>query len=601
MSAAQSTSAPPAQTTGGAAKAKDRAIIRRLLGYMRPYIWPHFTLAMVTMVLFGSTNGAMPFLVRFIFDDIFTEKNAAVLHVLPLAIILVFVFRGVCGFFSAYLSEYVSNQVINDLRNDVNAHIQDLSLGFFHRHATGTLLSRVTSDVYVIGTSLTGTVASVLKDGVSLVVLMGVAFYQDWLLALIGMVVFPASVLPLVRLSKRMRQHARKLQGTLGVLTALLQESVQGTRVVKAFNMQTYEKERFAAESRGLQRTAMRVARIRAFNTPMLEILAAFGIAGVVWYGGYSVVVGGRTQGAFLAFLTALFLLYDPFKGLGRANGTIQQGLAAADRVFELLDTRPEVTDRPGAGDLAPLRDRIAFEDVTFRYDADPVLRHVDLTLHRGEVVALVGPSGGGKSTLADLLLRFYDVQSGAIRIDGVDIRDVTQASLRAQMALVTQHTFLFNDTVRANIAYGSIEQPMEAIVAAARAANAHEFILELPQGYDTMIGELGLRLSGGQRQRIAIARALLKNAPILVLDEATSALDNESERLVQQALDTLVQGRTSLVIAHRLSTVRNADRIVVLVRGAIVEQGTHDELLALNGDYRKLHDLQFAAPDAAA
>jgi subfamily B ATP-binding cassette protein MsbA len=405
----------------------------------------------------------------------------------------------------------------------------------------------------------------------------------------------------MVRLSRRMRGHARALQGTLGVLTALLQETVQGTRVVKAFNMQAYEKARFAAESRGLQRTAMRVARIRAFNTPMMEILAAFGIAGVVWYGGYSVVVGGRTQGAFLAFLTALFLLYDPFKGLGRANGTIQQGLAAADRVFELLDTRPEVADRPGAGELAPLRERIAFEDVSFRYDGEPVLRHLDLTLRRGEVVALVGPSGGGKSTLADLLLRFYDVESGAIRIDGVDIRDVTQASLRAQMALVTQHTFLFNDTVRNNIAYGSIDQPMEAIVAAARAANAHDFILELPQGYDTMIGELGLRLSGGQRQRIAIARALLKNAPILVLDEATSALDNESERLVQQALDTLLQGRTSLVIAHRLSTVRNADRIVVLVRGAIVEQGTHEELLTLNGDYRKLHDLQFAAPEAAA
>jgi subfamily B ATP-binding cassette protein MsbA len=579
----------------------DRVLLRRLLGYMRPYLWPYFAGAMVCMVLFGSTNGAMPFLVRFIFDDIFTEKNAAVLNVLPVAIVAVFIFRGLCGFGSAYLSEYVSNQIINDLRNDLNAHIQDLSLGFFHRHATGTLLSRVTSDVYVIGTALTGSAASVLKDGVSLLVLMVVAFYQDWLLALIGMVVFPASVLPMVRLSKRMRSHARKLQGTLGVLTALLQETVQGNRVVKAFNMQGYEKARFAAESRGLQRTAMRVARIRAFNTPMMEILAAFGIAGVVWYGGYSVVVGGRTQGSFLAFLTALFLLYDPFKGLGRANGTIQQGLAAADRVFELLDTKPEVADRPGAGELAPLRDRVTFESVTFRYDHEPVLRDVDLTLRRGEVVALVGPSGGGKSTLADLLLRFYDVQAGAIRIDGVDVRDVTQASLRAQMALVTQHTFLFNDTVRANIAYGSIEQPQAAIESAARAANAHEFIMELPQGYDTMIGELGLRLSGGQRQRIAIARALLKNAPILVLDEATSALDNESERLVQQALDTLVQGRTSLVIAHRLSTVRNADRIVVLVRGRIVEEGTHDELLALNGDYRKLHDLQFTAADAAA
>ena len=576
----------------------DRTLYRRMLGYLRPYVWPYFIAAMVCMVLFGSTNGVMPFLVRFIFDDIFTGKNAAVLQMLPFAIIAVFVFRGVCGFGSSYLTEYVSNLVINDLRNDLNAHIQDLSLSFFNRNPTGTVLSRVTSDVYVVGNSLTGSVASVLKDGVSLIVLVVVAFYQDWMLALIAMVVFPASVLPMVRMSRRMRRYARSLQGSLGVLTALLQETVQGNRVVKAFGMEAYEKRRFAAENLGLFRLAVRVARIRAFVTPMMEVLAAFGIAGVVWYGGYSVIVGGRTQGSFLAFLTALFLLYDPFKGLGRTNGQIQQGLAAADRVFELLDTKSDVVDRSDARTLGAISDGIAYEHVTFRYQAEPVLQDVNLRIKRGEVVALVGPSGGGKSTLADLLLRFYDVSAGAIRIDGTDIHDVTQASLRAQMALVTQHTFLFNDSVKSNIAYGSTEQQsMEAIIAAAKAANAHDFIMELPDGYDTMIGELGLRLSGGQRQRLAIARALLKNAPILVLDEATSALDNESERLVQQALDTLMHGRTTLVIAHRLSTIRNADRIIVLVRGRIVEQGTHEELLAMNGDYRKLHDLQFVDP----
>jgi subfamily B ATP-binding cassette protein MsbA len=443
-------------------------------------------------------------------------------------------------------------------------------------------------------------VATAVRDSVSLLVLVAVAFYQDWVLALIAFVAFPASVLPVLRLSKRLRRFARKRQVSLGRLSALLQETVQGNRVVKAFGMEQYEHERFAQESESLFRVAMKVVRIRAFTSPMMEILAAFGIAGVVFYGGHSVIAGGRTQGSFLAFLTALFLLYDPFKKLGRANATLQQGLAAADRVFEFLDTQPEVVERPAARVLSGVERGIEFDRVGFRYVDEPVLSNVTLTVRRGEVVALVGPSGGGKSTLADLLLRFYDVEEGCIRIGGADIRDLTIASLREHIALVTQHTFLFNDTVRANIAYGSQLQSVDAIEAAARAAHAHDFILELPEGYDTVIGELGLRLSGGQRQRLAIARAILKDAPILVLDEATSALDNESERLVQKALQTLMKGRTTLVIAHRLSTIRSADRIVVLVRGAIAEQGTHEELLALGAEYRKLHDLQFAVPEAS-
>jgi subfamily B ATP-binding cassette protein MsbA len=323
----------------------------------------------------------------------------------------------------------------------------------------------------------------------------------------------------------------------------------------------------------------------------MMEVLAAFGIAGVVGYGGYSVITGDRTQGEFLAFLTALFLLYEPFKGLARTNAVVQQALGAAERVLEVLDTAPEVVAQPGARVLQGVRHGIRFEKVSFRYDQDLVLQDVDLDIARGEVVALVGMSGGGKSTLADLLLRFYEVSDGRILIDGVDVRDYALDSLRAQMAIVTQQTFLFNDTVRNNIAYGNIGRDIDAIEAAATAAYAHDFIEELPQGYDTIIGELGVKLSGGQRQRLAIARALLKDAPILVLDEATSALDSESERLVQRALETLMRNRTSLVIAHRLSTIRRADRIVVLVRGRIVEQGTHDELLGASGEYRKLYE----------
>lgn len=568
---------------------------RRLLRYLRPYVWPYFVGSIVCMILFSATSGVMPFLVRFVFDDVFTNKDLAVLRVLPAAIVGVFVLRGLLAFGSSYLTEYVGERIVNDLRNRLNGHIQSLSLAFFQRNPTGTILSRVTSDVFMVGTALTDAVASVLRDSSSLIVLIAVAFWHDWVLSLIAFVVFPASVLPIMRLSRKIRGFSRKRQISLGKLTALLQETIQGNRVVKAFSMEDYERRRFAGESERLFRLAMKVARIRSFTTPMLEVLAAFGIAAVVWYGGHSVIGGGRTQGSFFAFLTAVFLLYDPFKKLGRANTTIQQGMAAADRIFEVLDTVPEVRDRPGARLLPDTGSGVELIDVSFRYDGDLVLRRVNLTVGRGEAVALVGPSGGGKSTLADLTLRFYDVSVGAIRINGVDIRDVTLASLRAHIGLVTQYTFLFNDTVKNNIAYGAAaDRSMDAIVAAAKAAYAHEFVEQLPHGYDTEIGELGLRLSGGQRQRIAIARALLKNAPILILDEATSALDNESERLVQQALDALMRGRTTLVIAHRLSTVRRADRIVVLVNGQIVEQGTHEELLALNAEYRKLHDLQF-------
>ncbi|HVN84440.1 MAG TPA: lipid A export permease/ATP-binding protein MsbA [Candidatus Binatia bacterium] len=571
---------------------------RRLLGYLRPYFWPHFSVAVISMVLFSSTNGVMPFLVRHIFDDVFTNKDVLALQILPGIIIGTFLARGVFAFGSTYLTEYVGQRIIADVRNQLNEHIQHLSLSFFNRTPTGTILSRVTNDVVLVRAALTDAVASILKDATSLIVLVVVAFVNDWVLALIAFVAFPASVLPLMRLSKRLRGFSRKGQISIGNLTVLLQETVQGNRVVKAFGMEDYEQRRFGDENQRLFKLSMKATRIRAFTTPMLEILAAFGIAGVVWYGGHSVINGGRTQGSFLAFLTALFLLYEPFKALAKTNNVVQQGLAAAERVFELLDTATDVPAHPHGRHLGMIREGLMFQHVSFRYDHDMVLKDVNLTIRRGQLVALVGPSGGGKSTLADLVLRFYDVTEGVIAIDGVDIRQYDLASLRAQIALVTQHTFLFNDTVRNNIAYGNIECDMDAIVTAAKAANAHDFIAELPDGYDTIIGELGFKLSGGQRQRLAIARALLKNAPLLVLDEATSALDNESERLVQIALETLMEGRTTLVIAHRLSTIRRADRIVVLSAGRVVEEGTHDELLALNAEYRKLHDLQFREPE---
>lgn len=547
------------------------------------------------MLLFSATNGILPLLIERVFDDIFAEKKLDALRVLPLALMALFFFRGVAGFGHHYLIEYVGQRIIEDLRNQLNRRIQFLPLAFFHRHPTGTILSRVANDVTLVRHALTEAVASLMRDSTSLVVLVGVAFVKDWFLSVIAFIVFPAALLPLIRISRQVRHLSRQGQVSLGQLTTLLQETIQGTRVVKAFGMEEYEQRRFAAENHRLFRLYMKVGRARAFAPPMVEMVAAFGIGAVVWYGGHGVIAGDRTQGAFMAFLTALFLLYEPFKRLTRTNNSVQQGVAAAERIFELLDTESEIQEQPDARELREIRQGIRFHQVSFRYENGWVLKDINFEVSAGEVVALVGPSGGGKSTLADLIPRFYDVVEGQITIDGVDIRNFTLKSLRAQIAFVTQFTFLFNDTVKSNIAYGDSARPMEAIVAAARAAHAHDFIMSLPQEYDTVVGELGVKLSGGQRQRLAIARALLKNVPVLILDEATSALDNESERLVQAAIERLMEGRTVLVIAHRLSTIRQADRIVVLSQGEIIEAGKHEDLLARNTEYRKLYDLQFS------
>ncbi len=570
-------------------------IYRRLLRYLRPYFFPPFVVAVLCMLLYSATEGALPFLIERVVDDIFTEKKLEALRILPVALVLLFLLRGVVGFGHRYLIEYVGQRIVEDLRNELNRRIQSFPLSFFHRHPTGTILSRMTSDVILVRNALTETAASLMRDSTSLVVLVCVAFLKDWFLALLAFLVFPVALLPIIELSRKVRRLSRKSQAYLGQLTALLQETIQGSRVVKAFGMEEYEAHRFAQENRRLFRLYMRAGRARAFVQPMVEVVAAAGLGAVVWYGGRGVIAGERTQGAFMAFLTALFLLYKPFKRLTATNNTLQQGAAGAERLFELLDAKAEVQEQPGALELKKVRQGIRFHQVGFRYEKEWVLRGVNLEIRAGEVVALVGPSGSGKSTLADLIPRFYDVEEGGITIDGVDIRHYTLKSLRSQIALVTQFTFLFNDTVRNNIAYGDPTQPMERIIEAAKAAHAHEFILSLPQGYDTVVGELGVKLSGGQRQRLAIARALLKNAPILILDEATSSLDNESERLVQDAMEHLMQGRTVLVIAHRLSTVSRADRIVVLSQGRVIEMGRHEELLAQNTEYRRLYELQFA------
>ncbi len=565
----------------------------RLLQYLKPYVWPYFVLAMVCMVGYSATEGAMPFLVQWMMDDVFVKKDVTMLHYLPATIIGIFLLRGLLNYGQSYLSDYVGLLIVKDVRNLLARHLQFMSLSFFARHPSGTLISRVANDVTLLRSALTDALASFLKDTTSLIVLIAVAFIKDWFLASLAFVVFPASVLPVMRLGRKMKRFARRGQISTGKLTVFLQESIQGNRIVKAFGMEEYEMQRFSMENLTLFKQSLRASRIKGAVTPMMELLAAFGIGAVVWYGGSSVVAGGRTPGEFMAFMAAMFLMYQPFKSLTRTYTVLHQGLAGAERVFEILDEAPIITDKPDAKVAPCFAKAIEFHNVSFAYGATPVLNRINLTIRAGEKVALVGVSGAGKSTLADLIPRFYDVSSGQITIDGVDIRDVNLASLRAQIGIVTQHTFLFDDTVRNNIAYGHPERGMEHVIDAARAAHADEFIKSMPNGYDSAVGEMGLQLSGGQRQRLAIARALLKDAPILILDEATSALDSDSERMVQGALENLMTQRTTLVIAHRLSTIRSADRIVVLADGAIAEEGTHEELLARKSEYSRLYSLQ--------
>ena len=576
-------------------------LYRRLVGYLRPYFYPYIVVMLIAMAVLSSTEGAIVIIIKSFTNNLTLSRNVAALPFISLTLLGIFLIRAIAAFGSDYLEAYVVQKTTVDMRGRLNEALQNQSLSFFNRTPTGVMMSRVINDVTVVTNYAIDSLFAIFSQSTRLIAVLAGAFYVDWKFALAAFVVFPAAVLPVISFSKGMRKITKDAQRQLSGLTVLLQETYQGNRVVKAFGMEDYERTRFNKELRRLFRIYMRVARIKAITGPTMEVMGAFAIVGVIWWGAHAVLAGTRTPGVFTAFIGAMLLLYQPFKSLTRTNNNIQAGIAAAERVFEMMDAPTEVPDAPDGLELPAGNHSVAFENVSFRYGDEWVLRNVNLEIGAGRVVALVGMSGGGKSTLADLIPRFYDVQEGAVTIDGVDVRRYRLASLRAQIGLVTQHTFLFNDSIRANIAYGSMEKGLDEVIAAARLANAHDFITRLPEGYDTVIGELGVRLSGGERQRIAIARALLKNAPILILDEATSALDSEAERLVQEALEHLMENRTTLVIAHRLSTVRRADRIVVVVRGQIVEEGTHDELMALGREYSKLHGLQFMTPPEIA
>jgi len=566
---------------------------KRLLKMAKKY-YILLSLAMLCMLVAGTLQSAQALLVKPILDDIFLGKNPNALKWIPLAVIGIFLVKGASNYGQTIMMNYIGLRIVANLRNKLYEQIQRQSLAFFTQHPTGILMSRITNDVASIQAASSEAVTSLIKDTVTLISLIGVVFYTDWKLAIVATIVFPLAIYPISTLGKKMRKVATSTQVTMGTLTSLLQETISGTRIVKAFGMEKYENERFAAENERLFKLNMKTVSVNAISHPLMEFLGSLGIAAVIFYGGYNVVHGNSTPGTFFSFLAALLMLYEPVKRLVNVNNTIQQGIAGADRVFSIIDRVPDIDDKPGARALPPITRSIDIENVDFRYEKTPVLKNISLSIKAGEVVAFVGMSGGGKTTLVNLIPRFYDVSSGRILIDGQDIRDVTMQSLRSQIAIVTQQTILFNDTVKNNIAYGDIERTQDDIINAARAANAHDFIMKLPQQYDTNIGELGTKLSGGEKQRISIARALLKDAPILILDEATSSLDTEAEIEVQEALDNLMKGRTTLVIAHRLSTIRNADRIIALVNGEIVEEGTHESLLAKQGEYFRLYNLQF-------
>jgi subfamily B ATP-binding cassette protein MsbA len=527
-------------------------------------------------------------------DSLLLKKDMEMLMVLPIAVILLFLSKGIFEYGQAYLMNYVGLKVVADIREKLYNHLQTLSLSFFTKTPTGILISRITNDVNLIQGSVSNAVTGLIKDVFTVFGLIGVVIYRDWKLAVITLLIFSFVIIPIKEFGKRLRKFSRRSQQRMGSITTFLHETIAGNRIVKAFNMEEYEKRRFAEENNRFFKILFKRVKLRALSQPLMEVIGGIGVAIIIWVGGYRVIQGEMTPGNFFSFMTGLFMLYAPIRDLSKVNLEVQEGLAAAARVFELLDTTPDIKDEEEALPLPPISNGVDFQEVTFKYGEEAVLRDISLHVKVGEVIALVGMSGAGKTSLVNLLPRFYDVEKGQILIDGCDIRKVTVKSLRDQIALVTQQTILFNDTVRNNIAYGNLACSDQEIIEAAKAANAHDFVQKFPQGYETIIGEQGVKLSGGERQRLSIARALLKNAPVLILDEATSSLDSDSETEVQRAMERLMEGRTVFVIAHRLSTIRNANRIVVLSDGQIVEQGTHEELMVLHGEYRRLYDLQF-------
>lgn len=568
---------------------------KRLLIYVKPY-WARILIASLCALGVSGATAFAAWLVQPALDNIFIKKDMQMLLMIPLAILGIYLIKGFCNYYQAYMMLYVGNRVVMDVRNDLYSHTAIMPIQFFTQHSTGKLLSRILNDVGIINHAVSSSIKDLIQNIVTVIALTGVVFYRDWRLAFIACLALPLAYYPLIKLGKRLRRISKQGQEEISGITSILHETFTGTSVVKAFGMESNEIEKFRDKNYKLFKVKMKGVKLAEISTPLMEFIGAIAVSLIIWYGGYQVIHGISTPGTFFSFLTALIMMYSPLRTLTRTNIAIQQSLAAAERIFSILDMDTErIIDR-GTAELKGIKN-IEFKNVYFKYERASryILSDINFEVASGQIIAIVGSSGGGKTTIGNLLLRFYDPTSGSICIDNRDIRDFTLASLRRHIGIVSQDVILFNDTVLNNITYGKKDVIMEDVIKTAQEAYAHDFIVKMPEGYHTVIGEKGVKMSGGEKQRIAIARALLKNPPLLILDEATSSLDAESEQIIQMALNNLMKGRTTFVIAHRLSTIKNADMIMAIDKGRIVEMGRHGELLANGGLYKRLYDMQFA------